>query len=91
MNEDKNVRILITDNRGSPTWRYIRQILSTGVTFSLLFGPGVYAGSNAMQWAGFIILMVMVVALIAASNNNYLPIEDAQKKIDEIKNRLRQD
>ncbi|MEL6467067.1 MAG: hypothetical protein AAFQ58_19065 [Pseudomonadota bacterium] len=74
--------------RTNPKFRLGRSLYSLTTVFAVL-GSGIIAESNAMQWAGFVLLAVLAIALSAttAKRNSSLTIEEARKLLDEIEAR----
>lgn len=80
---NKELRIEIIDGRGKPpVWLAVFRVLCIA---SALFGPGLLIGSAAMQWAGFVVLIVfLMLALNSLSNKEWLTLDQAKRKLDEM-------
>lgn len=52
----------------------------------LVIGVGVFTGSSAMQWAGFLLLALMLFALLTSENSKTtgLSFSEARAKLDEL-------
>lgn len=55
----------------------------------LIIGIGIAADSAAMQWSGFVILILSMFAfgMLIAKKDENLTISDARKRLDEIERR----
>ena len=73
-----------THSRKHPWWR---MALSLVLVVSLLFLPGVFVRSAAMQWAGFIAFNVIFLLGIIKSSGARLTIDEARKRLDELEDR----
>ncbi|MDT8328144.1 MAG: hypothetical protein RQ750_12290 [Roseovarius sp.] len=72
--------ITIKTNPKFRPWRMIATIIAQiGV-----IGVGVLLGSAAMQWAGFVVLGLMLIGLAVGANPRGLSIEGARREIDRI-------
>ena len=64
-----------------PLWLAILRWTAFGV---ILFGPGLLTGSTAMQWSGFLILLVGIFVALVKSTHENLTIDEARKRLDEL-------
>lgn len=69
----------------NPQFRPLQTVSSTALTV-LVIGVGVVADSAAMQWAGFVSLLLTVIGLsvIKSKKDDCLTIDEARKRLDEI-------
>lgn len=79
-----SVTIRIIDARQSRGPRAWRRYMNAAATAGILFGPGVLIDSAAMQWAGFVILMVLLGLVFAGHYESSLTLEEARKKLDDL-------
>lgn len=75
----KAVEIKIITN---PQFNVARFALSIAAQIGVI-GVGVYTQSEAMQWCGFLVLVLLVLGLIARDNKG-LTFDEARAKIDEL-------
>lgn len=77
-----NIRIIDATNR----WPMFRSIVINASIVASLFGPGLLFGSAAMQWAGFVFWVVLVVLSAVALSQQFraMTLEGARAKLDEI-------
>lgn len=47
--------------------------------------PGAILDNTAMQWAGFVLFLVFLFAFVSRWLDEFVTIEEAQKKIDVLK------
>jgi len=81
---NKSVRIHIT-SAGKSSQPFLMMILKSAVFAAILFGPGIFLGSAAMQWAGFVVLLFLCFCgLVAFSGAEGMTITEARKKLDEL-------
>lgn len=81
MNND--IRIEITDGRGKPP--FWLALLRVSCFAAVMFGPGLVAGSAAMQWAGFVVLIVLLgLVLTFGHKREWLTLEQAKQKLSEM-------
>lgn len=66
-----------------PMFRPWRVVLSFAAQTGVI-GVGVMADSEAMQWAGFIALVLMVWGMAMLGKPGGMTIAEARKRIDEI-------
>ncbi len=68
-------------------------ILYIAGTIVLVIGVGVIAESSAMQWAGFIVLLLLAAVAIMTVHPNHTPmtIDEARKRLDKIEARVSAD
>ncbi len=76
------VTILIRTN---PVWNYARFWRTLGMILAV-FLPGVFFDSSAMQWFGFLMLILIFVAFIAVQGQG-VSIKEARRLLDEIEAR----
>lgn len=70
-----------TSRREPSLWRQtVLVVLMSGI----FFGPGILADSAAMQWAGFVLFIIMVLICALAWTDEYLTPKQAREKIDAI-------
>lgn len=76
--------VLISDQRSRPS--YTKAFIGQVLLLSMLFGPGLLFDSPAMQWAGFMFLLLIGVSWIIAlhSESKFLTIEEAKEKLNEL-------
>lgn len=67
----------------NPKFKPISFILTIAAQLGII-GVGIIADSAAMQWAGFIALALLVIAVAAQDKNRSLTFEEARKKIDRL-------
>lgn len=61
-----------------------RDVVSTAMAFALIL-PGVFVGSAAMQWAGFVAFLIIVGKWAKQLRGSYdMSIQDARKMLDEL-------
>lgn len=78
-----NITISIIDHRAKhvPLWL---GMLRWAMFAAILFGPGIAANSAAMQWGGFIILMVGTATAVLRSSHEKLSIPEARERLNEL-------
>lgn len=75
-------RIIDETHTGKPSfWRQLVIILLFPGVF---FGPGILVDSNAMQWAGFVVFMILIALCAAAWFQDFLTPAEARRAIDKI-------
>ena len=79
----KSIRIHIesTDRKRQPFWL---SVAKSAVFAAVLFGPGLVAGSAAMQWAGFAVMLTYCFVALVAASAEAMTIDEARKKLDEM-------
>lgn len=76
--------IRIVDARQSKEPTRAKAFIMTALFFAALFGPGVLADSAAMQWAGFVVLLVMIFLMMVAWNAKKMTIEEAREELNKL-------
>lgn len=77
-----DIRIRISDDRKQrPLWQ---RFLTGGAFVAVIFGPGLLADSAAMQWAGFVFLIAMLLLLPFSADYKSMTISEARKRLDEL-------
>ena len=76
--------IRIVDQRQSRKPNYFKAMSTPVVLFAMLFGPGLLAGSTAMQWAGFVVLLAMLFVTLISIIGDSMTIEEAREKLQEL-------
>ena len=81
--EARTQKITLIDNRGSP-WALWFRALSM-ITF--IMGGGIATGSQAMQWLGFIVMILIVIGFTAhytSKDKKELTIKEARDYLDAL-------
>lgn len=78
---EQKVMITITDSR---SYRWFRQSVSVALVLIAPIGLGVYLQSTAMQWAGFLMTCVGIVAMATQGSKKFDNIADAKKYLDTL-------
>lgn len=78
----REVKVTVLTN---PRWRPLRSVYATAFQIGVI-GIGVAANSPAMQWSGFIVLMLIAVGMAVAGvrKNEGLSIAEAIRRLNEI-------
>ncbi len=76
--------IRIVDARQSKHPNFWRVLAIWAVVPGSVFWPGLITGSAAMQWAGFVLLMVFTMLAIGRWFDEYKTPTEARKRIEEI-------
>jgi len=84
MSKNTTHTIRIVDKRQTKRPRLWHQLLFTFLMPLLLFGPGIAAGSPAMQWAGFVILLIFISVAFLSWLDDFMTIEEARQKLDQL-------
>lgn len=61
-----------------------RRTLTSIVGTSVMISIGIYAGSSAMQWAGFILFWLAIISMMPVPRLKTTSIAEARKRLDEI-------
>ena len=63
----------------------IRMVTSVSIQVGVI-GIGIFAESPAMQWSGFVVLVILVIAVAfqSAKKDEGLTINQARKRLDEL-------
>lgn len=71
--------------RTNPKFRPLRSIFTACIQVAVI-GIGIVTESAAMQWAGFIvlILMALAIAIISAKKDEGLTISEARERLNEL-------
>lgn len=78
------MRIRIIDDGQSRKPNFTRRLWNAIMLGSVLFAPGLLAGSAAMQWAGFVVLLFLVFMSIYVATIHSFTIEEARKFLDHL-------
>ena len=78
------VKVLVI-NMGEPVFVSWLRDAGTFALFAALIGIGIWQESSAMQWSGLIIGFVSVAGWIAATRTGTLSIEEAEKELQQLK------
>lgn len=78
----KEIRIVdLRQSRGKGT---IWSLCVTATLFLTLFVPGLLADSAAMQWAGFLVLLVSLFLMMLGFNAKKMTIDQARAELDKL-------
>jgi uncharacterized membrane protein len=83
MTDKKTIRII--DHRKNMVAKRVAGLVYAALIASVLFGPGLLVGSAAMQWAGFVILMVLICGVIAAADHDRMTVDEAINKLQKMR------
>lgn len=82
MNKSIRIHVYVHGKKPAPFWLSLLRLLGFS---SVLFGPGILLESAAMQWAGFVVLLVVsFLLLITTAGNEAMTIQQARKKLDDL-------
>lgn len=87
MSEAKSINIYVKSPRSKSPWvTWLKMVVST----MTVFGPGLLLDSAAMQWAGFCILTIGVIAFATqdARKTTNLTINQARAYLNELEDGL---
>ncbi|AHD09984.1 hypothetical protein PhaeoP75_02278 [Phaeobacter gallaeciensis] len=74
-------RIIDSRHKHVPLWL---GVLRWSIFASIVFAPGLLVESDAMQWAGFVVILGGVQIAVLGSTSEELTIEQARLRLDEI-------
>lgn len=72
-------------SEGETPSKSLKRDAGTFVLFLALVGVGWIADSSPMQWAGFLVAVIIILAKANGHTNKYMSADDAIAKIEEIK------
>ncbi len=79
-----DLKISIIDYRQSKKPPAFKSLAMVCVVAAMFFGPGLLAGSAAMQWAGFAVLVILGLITLAGLDRERLTIEEARARLDAL-------
>lgn len=82
MNKSIRIHVYVHGKKPPPFWHSMLRLVGLA---SVLFGPGILLESTAMQWAGFIVLLVVsFLLLVTVASSEAMTIQQARKKLDDL-------
>ncbi|MDD7908530.1 hypothetical protein PUV47_01265 [Pseudovibrio exalbescens] len=79
-----DLTITIIDDAQSRKPSLFRQFAVIAFFVAILFGPGLLANSAAMQWAGFIVCLILVSAAMKIRAGDRMTLHEARRKLEEL-------
>lgn len=77
--------IRIVDVRQNAVVRAAKGMTFMAVILAVCMGPGLLFDSDAMQWAGFVLVQVFAVMMLSQVGRNDMTIEEAQTYLAKLK------
>ena len=83
MTEKTIIRVQIKEGIVKSTVRLVRGV----ILYTSVIGIGIWVDSQAMQWAGFLALVLGILAYAMVKNDETMTIAEARKELDRLEAR----